>query len=217
MKRICLFIVASISQSLAAEAQGTVEGILLGYAGGNRIGIYRLLSGDKVLLIQRTGDTRYHESFMGYRGYVGSRLQMRISPFMDRAMDEDPVLHADYVRMLNPPLGEWKAVWERVGQLIKLLFSKSDLAPESTRGLDYESLRALQKARAHLTRYPEFLGVEEWSIAEMRGGRVDIVMSCWGDMILRVGMIIFNAEAQIISVRIGGKDDYGDLFYVAQP
>lgn len=148
----------------------TIEGVLLGNDGGNRVGVFRVLAGDRIEKVSRTGETQYDAPVSELRFRIGGRLRLRAvdsggEPSARRR------IRARRIEVLSGPGREWQLLNGRMESLLRLFTSgpeKCGSVLRTTAGLEMASRDTLLWACRQwmLATDAAALGTQSWTVAE---------------------------------------------------
>ena len=170
--------------SFASPPQGattTIEGTLLGYDGGNRVGVYRLLVGNRVELVSRTGVTQFDETVLRLRFRIGEQIRVQAVDSGDEPSARSR-LTAQSVKVLRLPNTEWQILNGRMDDFVRSFAASPDDCRKAVRvsmGLDRESQEALLSACRDRVQdsTPDALGIMAWTVAEWTQGGFSAVIN----------------------------------------
>ena len=196
-----------------AEDTNVIEGILLGYSGGNQIGVYRLQVDNRVVLIERTSNTKSDESVFRFRYRVGSLMRIHAQRVQPES-SELPDMRADYEMILRPPQAEWREVGEEIDQFLRVLTSTGSEAVLARWQLDKESIEALRAVRPKKME-ARMRGVEAWAVVRrtqhvFEARLCDVFFQAGVGLRLTLGKD--QGKMRIVRVQLTDPWTYYDLF-----
>lgn len=208
--------------SFAYEPQGAstaIEGLFLGYDGGNQVGVYRLLVGNRIELVSRTGVTQFDETVLRLRFRIGEQIRVQAVDSGDEPAARSR-LTAQFVKVLRLPNKEWQILNGRMDELVRsIAVSPADCrkAVQVSMGLDRESEEALWSACKDRVQAftPDALGIMAWTVAESAEGVFSAVINpaiFSGKSTLTVQVEKSPQGTRIRSVTVVSGDFYRGLF-----